>query len=372
MSEVPLFTNDPGLAWLRAPSEPSLMSSWTLQEWDRVVRLARRHRLLARLARAVELHDLGEGVPEPVRPHLQSALNQSRARVRALRWAAVRVRRTLGELGCPLLLLKGAAYLAQGLPVAEGRLPSDLDILVPRPCLDVASVRLGEAGWSEAPLDPLDRQYYVDWSHELPPMHNGSLGVELDVHHGILPPRDGLLVDTEVLLKDRAPCNWPGWQVLSPADQVVHCAAHLFLDSEPGDRVRDLVDLHGLMIHFGRTPAFWDDLRQRAVELALVEPVVLACHFVARWIGPCAPDGWMQDLERIQPRASRPLVRLLMEQVLRPSEPDDFDTLTKRTCAVVVLARYHWHRLPARVLIPHLWRKWRMRRHDEHSSANTA
>ena len=40
-------------------------------------------------------------------------------------------RRALAPAGIEFVLLKGAAYVGQDLPIAAGRLSSDLDIMVP-------------------------------------------------------------------------------------------------------------------------------------------------------------------------------------------------------------------------------------------------
>jgi hypothetical protein len=348
---------DARLAWLLALIEPERVRDWSLADWDRVVRLARRHRLLARLAYRIEAAGVADAVPEPVRPHLVGARNLSEYRTRAVRWAAERLPAMLDHPNYPLVLLKGAAYMAQGLAIAEGRLPSDLDILIPKRNMYEARFRLAAAGWREAPLDDHDRQYYEQWSHELPPMTHARHGVELDVHHAILPPRDGRMIEMAPLLDRIGPSRWPGWSVLSPADQLLHSAAHLFYDSEPRDRVRDLVDLDGLLRHFAAEPSFGDELAERAMALQLVEPLALAAHFTRTWLASPLPE----PVARLAASQRRRLAWLVppMAAVLRPSEPDRTDGLGKQLAATAVLARYHWHRMPLRVLVPHLWRKLR-------------
>jgi len=98
------------------------------------------------------------------------------------------VAKVLEPLGIPLIALKGAAYIAQGLRCADGRLPEDLDLMVPRDRLDEAERALVEAGWASQKTDAYDQHYYRAWSHELPPMRFAGHAIELDVHHTILPP----------------------------------------------------------------------------------------------------------------------------------------------------------------------------------------
>ena len=46
------------MAWLQALSHPQLALGWSLAEWERVVRLSRRLRLLGRLAESLEAAQL--------------------------------------------------------------------------------------------------------------------------------------------------------------------------------------------------------------------------------------------------------------------------------------------------------------------------
>jgi hypothetical protein len=141
-------------------------------------------------------------------------------------------------------------------------------------------------------------------------------------------------------------------------DQLLHSAAHLFLDAEPRDRVRDLVDLDGLFRHFGTLPGFWDELPRRAESLGLSEPLALACHFTQRWLGTALPSALTElaGLERAGARPPRWRVAAFVT-VLQPTEPGAMDGLAKRLAATALLARYHWHRMPLGTLLPHLWRK---------------
>jgi hypothetical protein len=232
-------------AWLPALRDPAVVLGWDLAQWEYVIRLSRRLRLLGRLAEGVAAAGLLEQVPAQAARHLRAEMHVSRWRTAALRWVLERVDTALAQAPYPRVLLKGAAYLGQELPIAHGRLPSDADILVPLEHLADAQARLLRAGWAEAGMDDHDQRYYREWSHELPPMRHPLHALELDLHHNIVPPVARATVDAAPLLARLQPSIWPGWQVLQPADQVLHSATHLFGDSEARDRLRDLVDLDG-------------------------------------------------------------------------------------------------------------------------------
>ena len=348
------------LVWLQALREPQLALDWPLAEWQRVVRLARRLRLLARLAESLTLAGLIDRVPPAARRHLIAELRLSRWRTAAMVWTLERVATMLGDAAYPRVLLKGAAYIGQDLPVAAGRLPSDLDILVPLAHLPDAQARLTQAGWKELALDAHDRRYYYEWSHEVPPMTHPLLAVELDLHHNILPPVARTHVDADELLQRLRPSKWTSWQVLDPVDQVLHSAAHLFLDSEARDRIRDIVDLDGLLRHFGAQPGFWPGLPERAQALGLAEPLALACHFTVRWLGTPIPADTLEAVGTIGPsRWRRAWLLPLLEHILLPTEPDASPSMMQGLAASVQLARYHRQRMPLRLLVPHLWHKLR-------------
>jgi hypothetical protein len=356
----------PQFSWLQALREPARALDWSLADWDRIVRLARRLRLLSRLAESLAEANLLDQVPAPARRHLIGEQRLSRWRIQALVWALNRIEAVLSNAPYPRVLLKGAAYIGQGLPIAAGRLPSDLDILVPQAHLADAVAQLERAGWSAGAINEHDRRYYDEWSHEVPPMVHPLHRVELDLHHNILPPVARTHVDAGLLLQRLKPSRWTAWQVLDPPDQVLHSAAHLFLDSDIRDRVRDLVDLDGLLRHFGATAGFWDSLAPRAQTLGLSEELSLASHFCVAWLGTPVPEHVARSLAAIGPQAWRRAWLLpLLGSVLSPTEPDDQPARTQEFAATVLLARHHFNRLPLHLLVPHIWHKWRARQAPE-------
>jgi hypothetical protein len=350
------------LAWVTAIREPNRALAWSLSEWERVVRIARRLRLLARLAESIDRVGLMAKVPEAPRRHLVAEQRVSRYRVAAMTWALDRIKAALGTSVSPPVLLKGAAYVGQGLPIAAGRLPSDVDILVPRLQLHAAQRRLLADGWREMNLDAHDQRYYREWSHEVPPMRHPLHPIELDLHHDILPPVAKKRIDIGRMLECVRPCSLTGWQVLHPKDQVLHSAAHLFFDSEVRDRLRDLVDIDGLLCHFGREPEFFPELLDRARELGLQEPLALTAHFCSLWLDTPIPTGVKGELASWASYGMRRLWLLpTLAALLTPVDPDDRPPRMQNLAATLFLVRYHAGRMPLRILVPHISRKMRIR-----------
>ena len=353
------------LACATALQRPEGVLGWSSAQWSLQLRLARRTRLLGRLAHALHAQGLVDRLPALPRRHLLSELRASHWRTTALRWGLDRVGRVLADAAYPRVLLKGAAYQGQGLPIAGGRLPSDIDILVPRAALGDALGRLGAAGWTEPDLDEHDRRYYHEWSHEVPPLRHPSVRMELDLHHNIQPPLSRHPVDAGLLLARLQPSLWPGWQVLHPLDQILHCASHLFHDGDLHDRLRDLVDLDGMLRCFVVPQADWPALLDRARQLGLAESLALGLLLCARWLAtPVPPPVLDQACAAGLPAWRRACLLPLLRAVLLPGDPDEGDAWTRRVAGQLLLARYQWQRLPLRLLLPHLWRKLGQRSAD--------
>lgn len=350
------------LAWLQALREPSRCLVWSPVEWEQVLRLARRLRLLARLGEALAAAGLADAPPPPARRLLLAEQRLSGFRMASLRWTAERVGLALHDAPYPRVLLKGAAYAAQGLGIGAGRLPSDLDILVPKAHVADAQARLKHLGWQEVPLDAHDQHYYHAWSHEVPPMHHTAFTMELDLHHTITPPLSRHAVDAQWLLARLQPSHWPGWQVLHPIDQILHSAAHLFHDAEPRERVRDLVDLDALLRLQAGQADFWPGLAQRAGQLNFNEALALALHFCHHWLDtPVPPEVLTRATQAGLGRGKRHWLVPMMHALLEPAPIERLPLRRQRLAAQGQLLRYHLHRLPLRLLVPHLWHKLRPR-----------
>jgi hypothetical protein len=110
---------------------PASASALTAAEWDRLLRQAARAGLAARLALVLEEAGALDGVPVAVRRYLAAARAAAQRVAEAVFWELGRIGEALAPIGAPVLLLKGAAYLAHGLPVAAGRVFGDIDLLVP-------------------------------------------------------------------------------------------------------------------------------------------------------------------------------------------------------------------------------------------------
>ncbi|MCC6609944.1 MAG: nucleotidyltransferase family protein [Burkholderiales bacterium] len=365
------------LALLRAPETARTFDE---ADWDAVVRVARPARLLAALRLRLERHGVFADVPERVRMHLDAERTLVRFRKQMVLWELECIARALSEFPAPLVLLKGAAYVVQGFGFAEGRLPSDVDLMVPRASLDAAERALLGAGWQTEALDPYDERYYREWSHELPPMRYPEHPLELDLHHTILPLTGRIQPKADALFADAVPIAGTRFHVLCPADQVVHAATQLFQDSDCAGRLRDLVDFDALIGELGATERFRERLVERARLHGAERPLAYALRYAGRFLG--TPDALGLDsrvrgnddarvrgndgAERSRamlppiPRVARFMMDRLVPRALLPTHPDRRTPLAVRTARFALFLRSHWLRMPPALLARHAITKgWR-------------
>jgi hypothetical protein len=272
--------------------------------------------------------------------------------------ASAELRRILGvtrHLGVDLVPLKGLGYLRAGLPVAQGRSFADVDILVRRDDLPSVERALLDAGWEHQKLDTYDQRYYREWMHEIPPLRHPDRGMEVDIHHTILPLTSRLSPDPELLWSASTPLDEPRLRVLAPADMVLHSAVHLLQDGEVKGGFKELLDLHQLVVHFGQQAGFWEGLPVRARQLGLQRPLFYALHLCADLLRTPVPPRVMAEVGEDAPRPFGGRIVLgLMARVLRPRHPEGRGTPVSDWLLYV---RSHWLRMPPWLLAAHLTRK---------------
>ncbi|MGD2064112.1 MAG: nucleotidyltransferase family protein [Nitrospirota bacterium] len=343
--------------------EPQCLTTLGLAEWDLLIRQARRADLLPRLCILLAEQGALDAVPERPRNHLLAARVVADKHAQQVRWEISRIRRALAPTGLPLLLLKGAAYLAAGLPPARGRLFTDIDLLVPKEGLQAVERILLFHGWVTTHLDAYDQRYYRQWMHELPPLRHMHRHSILDVHHTILPETARLHPDPDKLRAAARPVpGMDGVQVLAPTDMVLHSATHLFHDGELNHGLRDLVDLDDLLRHFGADERFWRHLVRRAEELQLTRPLYYALRYTRSILGTPVPDAVMAAADAGRPPTpANAVMGALLRRALAPEHSTCDDRLTG-VARWLLYVRSHYLRMPLCLLVPHLVRKSLKRR----------
>lgn len=342
---------------LRVLRNPEILTDLNILEWDLLIRVARRNKLLARLGFLIERLEIADRCPPRALGNIRSAQVYVDHYQFLIHRELKEVRKALSEIEAPILLLKGAAYLIAGLPPTHGRLLSDLDILTPRVSIPIIEQRLKTKGWISKTTDDYDQRYYREWMHEIPPLAHRKRSVEVDIHHNLLPLTGRLRIDSELLWQQA--CQIPGTRLftLSAADMVLHSAAHLFVSDELRGGLRDLVDISELCGHFSALDDdYYQRLLARAQELGLSRPLYYALYCLGRLLHVQLPE---QMSDRANFDLPDPITRRLMQglitRVLTPHHPEKKGAPISKWLLYV---RSHWIRMPPGMLTMHLLRKW--------------
>lgn len=325
------------LLLVRTLREPGSAAGLDAAGWQDLIGIARAEQLAGTLAHRLD----GLAAPGTVRAILADAIADAEQGRTAALWEAEMVRRALAPLGCPVILLKGTAFVAAGLAAGRGRSVGDTDVLVPGEALPAVERALLGAGWEWVKADAYDDAYYRRWMHELPPLIHRDRDRIVDVHHTILPLTARVRPDAGAMIADALPLG-NGLSVLAPADMICHAAAHLFADGDLSGGLRNLWDIHCLLQEF-RT----DGLEARAERHGLGSTVHRAARQANDLFGTEIPESW---------RARDSLDPLFRRRLLAR---DGWGRGTRPVTRFGFYARSHAIRMPPTMLARHLWTKWR-------------
>jgi hypothetical protein len=327
------------------------------QRLDLTLRLLRSSRLIGRVAWRLRAAGLIGAFPEVVRSQLESALVVVEARTCEIRWELDRIAVALDDLAdVPVVALKGCAYLMAGTPNAEGRVFSDVDLLVPEADLGRVEKQLLFSGWQAAQVSAYDDRYYRAWSHEIPPMKHPEREVELDLHHNIVMRTARPTPSSALLLGSAMQVPNSRFKVLAPVDMVLHSMAHMFHGGDFAGALRELVDIVDLLQYFGDTdPDFWDWFWPRAQQLDLEHPAYYGLRFAEEMLSLAVPDH-VRDVSR----SGRPawlashLMAMTVPVALVPCHPDGRIGLLGQMARFALYVRSHWIKMPWLMLARHL------------------
>lgn len=341
------------------------MSGLSPSDWTTILQRGRPVALLGKLA--VRARDAGvwDALPPAVQRQLASMARLSEYNHTHLKAEAFYIARGLRSLDIPLVFLKGGGYALAGLAVDRGRLSSDIDILVPKASIDDAEAALMQIGWQRLQMSAYDQEYYRRWMHELPPLRHRNRATVVDIHHTILPLTARILPDAGALIANARPPETGGETggetgalsalVLSPEDMLVHVAVHAFYDGDLNARLRDVLDVHEMVLEFADVSGFWDRLTDRAALHQAGRPLYYALYFAHHMLDTPLPDGF---LDRLDPPGTmaRKLMTWAVPRAVLPSLPDweARPPAATRLARFMLFIRSHWLRMPPLLLARHL------------------
>jgi len=333
----------------RALADPASIAGLDADGWTALLAMARAEQLIGTLAMRVD----GLAMPAAVKAILDDARAAAEHGRRAALWEAEMARRALAAVDCPVVLLKGTAFVAAGLSAGQGRSIGDLDILVPRESIDTVEAALLAAGWEWVKPDPYDDAYYRRWMHELPPLIHRERDRMIDVHHTILPLTARITPDPVALIDDSVPLE-NGLRVLSPENMVVHAAAHLLADGDLAGGLRNLWDIDRLCREFGdQDPDFCLTVMEAGHHHGLRNEVARALRLASQMFDTPVKGYALPIRFHLEPQ---PRDRLFRRRI---TARDNWGRPTRPLTRLAFYIRSHWLRMPPAMLARHLWTKFR-------------
>jgi hypothetical protein len=294
-------------------------------DWGVVLRLARQHKVSPFVF--WRLRDLGsEGadqtrptggwndVPRGVQEGLRADFYVEAAQQVALASELRRILSALGDVGVPVVLLKGAALGRTVYPSPVLRSMGDVDLLVPVECQRAVHSSLEELGyrWQSAERPGYRPRRYVEcfgktWDYCGPV--DSEVRYKLEVHHKLVGGAwvRGASRMTEVAagVMERAVPMGDGMAArqLCPEDTLLHVCVHLAINNAfTGNVVRNLLDV-ALLVDSGVVD--WLEVQERAWSWRVATACYAALDAAARLLDAPIPD---RVLGALQPGAGRRLV----------------------------------------------------------------
>lgn len=320
--------------------------------WGLFLAEARACGVMARVAKILDQDYpalLSSHAPPRVMSHVLAAMRQSDNLANDVQRELKFLSSALSDVGTPAVLLKGAAYCAAGLPAARGRIFSDIDLLVAPSFLPQAEAALMLGGWASGKQDDYDQRYYRDWSHEIPPMTHLQRGTTIDLHHSLAMPTCRIRIDSPRMIEEAVALPGSGnWYRLKDEDMVLHATSHLLLNSEFDRGLRDLWDIDLLIRHFeSTTPNFAYRVLARAEAVGLGQIARCAFSLCDRiFHTPLPPDAL----------AGHSLLLWLLTSAATTRHPQTRPR-TQGVADQLLFMRELALRLPAHLLVRHLWHK---------------
>jgi hypothetical protein len=337
---------------------PDAIQRFSMGDWDRLVRQARQSDLLARLHALFIQHGLDMAIPAVARWHFETASSLVARQHSDMRRELSQLRALLTKLDFPLVVIKGAAYVAADLPAAKGRSLDAIDLLVPSERLGEVESALALSDWHTMALPEYDRRYYQRWRHDVPQLQHLRRPMVINLHHTLLPESARFHPDARKLRRRATELQgFSGMAVLATEDRILHAATLLFHDDKLPHGLRDLSDLDLLLRQTASDADSWPTLLARAEDLELSRPLFYALRYARLFFGTPIPDALSGHLTNAAPnRATLKLMDGIYTRVLAADHHSCRPALTPLARHATYL-RTHWLRRPPRQLVPHLLHK---------------
>ncbi len=318
--------------------------------WTDLLQQARSLGLTAQLHALFARHQLLQSLPETVQKHFAWGWRYYQKQRASLFYELMQLEPELAQTDYPCVLLKGAAYQALGLTVSDGRLYSDIDLLVSRSQLNDCKARLFFAGFFEPAISAYDKHFYLELSHENPPLYHLKRATALDLHFALFPLAGRKQLQTELVFASASKIAGSCLHVPSLSYLYIHAAIHFFWQEEQHKLVKDLIDLDLLYGQLAEQNLLLQLLND-AEQFGALEPTVNTLLLVQRLFKRSLPAEVTVILAS-SPYRRRTARALVLWQLSRGTRAS--------VAGALWYLRGYRHKMHWRALLRHIWVKGRL------------
>ncbi|MGR5069483.1 MULTISPECIES: nucleotidyltransferase domain-containing protein [Vibrio] len=324
-----------------------------------IVAEARYFNMLGQLKYHCNTRGVWSRLPKKFRQQLDTATLFYDNQRRKLAVETDEIAHALSPLNINWIYLKGSAYHLNNMSNFSGRMMSDIDVLVQEEDLPQVEAALRSHGWMPAPVNSYDEKFYRNWSQEIPPLRHIYRQVELDVHFNILPKTLKESINNKHLFEQSLPfSDDPNQKVLTPHAMLAHSAIHLFYESEYAKGLRDLYDIALLINHYSVEASFWDDLIELGRTIGNESSIYLALRYSQQIYCSQIPTTVIDHYAQFRPNW---LYLTVLDFCFFAIFTRSFPPHRKSghgLAETFLYLRGHLKRMPLRLLVPHLTKKY--------------
>lgn len=268
---------------------------WSTDDWSTLLRLAASHQVRGHIYRRFKTLKFLDHLPPSVIESLQANYMAQTAHGLRLQSDMRHIARALATVDVPLIALKGI-FLA---PVVYGNVAvrpmSDIDIMVPRECIERVDEALLRAGFRPQNPDGVAVDLEIK-------RHLGALvsphGTAVEVHWSLTHPDRQWHVDPAEFWRDIVPFQRAGTNVwaLDPENLLLHLCLHISYQHQFVFGLGPSCDIAATIAHYGA--AFrWDVFIARATEWNWQRGVFLALRLAVDLVGAAVPQSVLDQLQ---------------------------------------------------------------------------
>lgn len=326
-----------------------------IKQWENLIHVLREVNLLAACYFKLKKADKLASIPSFAFKHMKSAAIYSSRQSEQVTFECKLLQKILDTENIPSVFLKGASYTLRKSENSEGRVYSDVDLLVAKSDISKAENALSKHAWCTKKVSEYDNKYFREWSHEIPPMFNIHRGTVLDLHHNILLPISGRQVNVE-LLTENCQLIDSSYTVLSYAATILHSIVHLIINEDLSNGYRDILDITTL-IKENNSPEFWQEIISLSSTLGFNNELYLALSLSRKYANLAIPDNvWLNFSEQKNNSKLNFLLNHIYYFALQPHSPA-IQTFKHKIAITIAYFLGHLQKMPLKILIPHLLTK---------------